>query len=109
MVERRAVQIGVTVWALAGFALAAASVPALSADARVLVGLAAVIFPLCAVLAAFALARGQLRAAGVLLLLSVATPTYFAWPVNGLALLVGVALVLAPGLIVRSASSVTTT
>ena len=81
---------------MVGFAIALASVAAVDRDALVLVGLASVVFPLCAALAGVAVARGSPRVAGVLLVLSVATPTYFVWPVNLLALVAGVALVLAP-------------
>ena len=81
---------------MVGFAIALASLAAVDRDARVLVGVASVVFPLCAVSAGIAAARGNLRTAGVLLVLSVATPTYFVWPVNLFPLVAGVALVLAP-------------
>ncbi len=81
---------------MVGFAIALASVAAVDREARVLVGLASVVFPLCAVLAGVAVARGNSRVGGVLMVLSVATPTYFVWPVNLFALVAGVALVLVP-------------
>jgi hypothetical protein len=65
-----------------------------------LVGIASVAFPLAAVLASIALARHRNRTAGLMLLLSVGTPTYFAYVLNVPALLVGLALVLAPDLMV---------
>lgn len=89
-------QIGATAWAVVGFAIALPSLASVDSGARVVVGVASVVFPLCAVSAGMAAARGNLRAAGVLLLLSVATPTYFVWPVNLVPLVVGVALVLTP-------------
>ena len=49
-----------------------------------------------AVAAAVALRRGALRWAGVFLLLSVATPTYFAWALNLPALVIGLRLATAP-------------
>ena len=61
-----------------------------------------VAFPLAAVLASIALARGRNRTAGLMLLLSVGTPTYFAYVLNVPALLVGLALLLAPDLTVRT-------
>ncbi len=57
---------------------------------------ASAVFPACAVLAGFAVGRGNVRAAGVLLLLSAATPTYLLWVVNLPALVAGVALLAAP-------------
>ena len=96
VVDRRTVQIAATAWAMVGFAIALASLTAVNRDARVVVGVASVVFPLCAVSAGIAAARGNLRTAGVLLVLSVATPTYFVWPVNLFPLVAGVALVLAP-------------
>jgi hypothetical protein len=96
MLDGRTVQVVATAWAVVGFVLAAASLAAVNPDARLLVAAASILFPLCAVAAGVAAARGQLRAAGVLLLLSAATPTYFMWPVNVVALAGGAALLLAP-------------
>jgi len=101
MVEKRAVQIGATVWAMVAFMVAAASLGEVSADALLVVGVASVVLPLSALLAAVAAARDRLRLAGALLVLSAATPTYFAWVLNIPALLAGVALLVAPGVIVR--------
>ncbi|HEV3365356.1 MAG TPA: hypothetical protein VG795_14700 [Acidimicrobiia bacterium] len=96
MLDGRTVQVMATAWALVGFAIAAPSLAAVNADARLLVGAASILFPACAVAAGLAAARGRRRAAGVLLLLSAATPTYFMWPVNVVALAGGAALLLAP-------------
>ena len=78
---------------------------AVNPDARVLVGIASVAFPGCAVVAAVAVARDHHRTGGVLLLLSVGTPTYFAWALNVPALIVGIALVAAPRLLVRRSAA----
>jgi hypothetical protein len=65
-------------WAVTGAGVAAVSLPAVNGDARLAVGLASGVFPLCALAAAIALRHGADRIAGLLLLLSVATPTYMA-------------------------------
>ena len=96
MLDRRIVQTAATGWAVVGFAIAAAALVQVDPGSRVLVGVASVLFPLCAVLAAVAVERNRPRAAGVLLLLSGATPTYFMWVVNLFPLMLGAALVLAP-------------
>ncbi len=96
MLDVRIVQAGATAWALVGFGVAVIFLAQVNPDARLLVGVASVVFPVCALLAGVAAAHGRARAAGVLLLLSAATPTYFVWPVNVLALVAGAALVLAP-------------
>jgi hypothetical protein len=106
MVGKRAVQIGATAWAMVAFAAAAAFLADVNADALLVVGVASVVLPLAAVLAAVAAGHDRLRLAGALLILSAATPTYFAWALNIPALLAGVLLVAAPGIIViRSPSS----
>jgi hypothetical protein len=88
--------VGSATWALAGALVALASVPNSTPDARWFVALASVIFPAAAAAAAVALRRGAIRWGGALLLVSVATPTYFAWPLNVPALVAGLVLVLAP-------------
>lgn len=69
-------------WAGVAAAVAFGSLGRVNADARVLVGAASVLGPLAAVAASRLLARGSDRAAGALLLVSVLTPTYFAYVVN---------------------------
>ncbi|MEZ5237776.1 MAG: hypothetical protein R2716_02060 [Microthrixaceae bacterium] len=96
---RRAIEIGSLCWAVLGAAVAVASLPAVNGDARMGVGVASVLFPLCAVGAAVALAKGHARSAGVLLVASAATPTYFAYFLNLPALLVGVLLVAVPAVV----------
>ena len=96
MVDRRALEIGALLWAGVAFAVATVSLATAGSGVPVLVGLATVVFPLCAVLAYFALGHGRSRVAGALLVASAATPTYFAWIINVPALLAGIALVIAP-------------
>ena len=93
---RQVLVIGSLVWAVVGALIALSALPQANADARWLVGVASVVFPGAALVAAVALRRGALRWAGAFLLVSVATPTYFAWPLNLPALVVGLRLVMAP-------------
>jgi len=93
---REQLVIGSIVWAIVGAVMALSSLAQVNSDERWVVGIASVVFPAAAAGAAHALRRGALRWAGVFLLLSVATPTYFAWPLNLPALVVGLGLVLAP-------------
>src|SRR4051812_35303193 len=96
MDRRRAVQIGVLVWAGVGAAVAVAAFGDVNEDTRALVGFASVACPLSAVAGAWFLGRHADRLAGVLLLVSVLTPTYFAYPLNLFALAAGLALVAVP-------------
>jgi hypothetical protein len=102
LIERGVVRVGAVAWAVIAAAVALMSVGAVNPDARLLVGVASVAFPLAAVCASIAVERQRDRTAGLLLLVSVATPTYFAWVLNVPALLVGLALLLAPNLTLRS-------
>jgi len=101
MVERRLLHLGILAWAVVGLAVAVPSLTRVSPDARLVIGFASVAFPACAVLASMALTHGRDRLAGALLLVSVATPTYFAWVVNVPALLIGLALLVVPSLLVQ--------
>ncbi len=96
MTRRQMVVGGSIAWAVIGAAVALASIPNVNDDAKMLVGLASVAFPLCALGAALALDRRHDRLAGALLVISVATPTYFFFPLNLPALLAGVALLVSP-------------
>lgn len=96
MSRRRALQIGALVWAGVGAAVALVSLGGVNEDARILVGSASVVGPLAAVAGACSLRRNADRLAGAALLVSVLTPTYFAYPLNVPALLVGLALVAVP-------------
>jgi hypothetical protein len=91
---RQVLIVGSAVWAILGATVALSALPQSTPDSRWFVGMASVVFPAAAAIAAVALRRGALRWAGVLLLVSVATPTYFAWPLNLPALLVGGGLAL---------------
>lgn len=93
---RQVLVIGSIVWAVVGASVALSALPQANGDGRWLVGVASIVFPGAAVVAAVALRRGSLRWAGVFLLLSVATPTYFAWALNLPALVIGLRLAMAP-------------
>jgi hypothetical protein len=73
--RRRPVAIVSVLWAVSGAAIAVTSVSSVNDDAKVLVGVSSVLFPLCAVGAAVALDRRRVRLAGALLLVSAGTPT----------------------------------
>ena len=102
MVDRRWLQAGAVVWAAIGFLVAGLALTGMAGPAPVLVWVATIAFPASAVLAAAFLERGHVRVAGALLAASAATPTYFAWILNVPALLVGLALLLAPGVVIAS-------
>jgi hypothetical protein len=94
--RRRLMCVGSVIWAAVGAGVAVGSIPNANHDTRVLVGLASVVFPLCALGAAVLLQRQHDRLAGLLLLASAATPTCFAYPLNVPALVVGLALLASP-------------
>lgn len=95
MMSERTLAGGAGLWALVGYLLAARwTIPASPGWALVL---ASLLLPACSVLAAAALVRHRIGSAGVLLLLSSATPTYFAWPLNLVALAAGAYLVFISG------------
>jgi hypothetical protein len=89
-------------WAVIGAAVALTSLMGVSPDARILVGIASVAFPLAAAFASSAVARHHDRTAGLLLLVSVATPTYFVSVLKVPALLVGLAVLLNPNWMVKT-------
>lgn len=99
MERRQLLAVGSLVWAVVGAAISFGALQSVNPDARLFVAFASVAFPLCAVGAAFVLRGGHDRAAGALLLASVATPTYFAYPLNLPALVLGAALLAAPGVV----------
>lgn len=96
MDRRQAIAVGSLVWAVTGAVIALSALATVNAEVAVLVAVASVAFPLAAVGAALSLRVGRDRLAGALLLLSVATPTYFAYIFNLPALVVGLALLIAP-------------
>ena len=101
MGRRRVLEVGALVWAGLGAVVALGALDEVNDDARLLVGAASVLCPLAAVGASRLLARGADRAAGVLLLVSALTPTYFAYVLNVPALVVGFALLAAPRAVLR--------
>jgi hypothetical protein len=88
------------VWAAVAFVVAIGSLDTVNPDSRLLVGAATIVGVLAAVAAARQLARGSDRSAGLLLLVSVLAPTYFAWILNVPALVVGLVLLAAPRAVV---------
>lgn len=89
----RYAELGAFVWAVSGFSVAMGGLSRVSNDARWLVMTASIVGPLSAFGAAVLIRRGLLRWAGGLLIISVATPTYFAWPLNVPALVFGLLLI----------------
>ena len=96
MTRRRFFAVGSCLWAVTGATVALSALGNVNDDARAVVTLASIAFPLCALAAAVLLDRRHDRLAGLLLLISVATPTYFAYAVNLPPLVVGVALLVSP-------------
>lgn len=90
---------GAIAWAVMGAAVAWTALPQVNADARLGVGAASVVGPIAALGAAAAVRSGKARVAGALLLVSVLTPTYFAYVLSLPALLAGIALLAAPQLL----------
>jgi|APDOM4702015118_1054815.scaffolds.fasta_scaffold16297_3 hypothetical protein len=105
MDRRRVLAFGALLWAFVGAAVALLSFNEVNPDARLVVGVLSVLGPLAAVGASRLLARGTDRQAGVLLLVSVVTPTYFAYVLNVPALLVGLVLLVAPRAILPPSGS----
>jgi hypothetical protein len=101
MIERKVLSTAAVVWAVVGMLVAVPFVASVNSDVKFLGGFIAVVGPLSALLAARAIARKHDRLAGFFFVLSVLTPTVFAWPLNVPALLVGLALVIGPNAVVR--------
>lgn len=99
---RRWLEIGAVVWAVIGGTVALLSLATVKSDARLVVGLASVGCPLAAASASVALSHHRERLAGLLLIVSVATPTYFAWALNVPALVFGVMLLAMPNTLLGS-------
>jgi hypothetical protein len=82
---------GASLWAVLGGSVSLAGLTNVNDDAVLLVGFFSILGPALAVTAAAAAARGSLRNAGLLLVMSaLATPTYFAYPLNVVVLAAGV-------------------
>ena len=87
---------GAGLWGLVGAVIAWRGMSEVNADAKRWVGIASTVLPLCSVAAALLIKRRRnLGVAGGLLLVSTGTPTYFAWPVNIIPILLIVGLVIA--------------
>jgi hypothetical protein len=90
--------IGAAAWAAIGFVIAWRAIGDVNADAKRWVGLASTVLPLSAVAAALLVKRRRhLGVAGVLLFLSIGTPTYGAYIVNVIPIILIVGLVVAVG------------
>jgi uncharacterized membrane protein YhaH (DUF805 family) len=88
--------IGAIAWAVIGSVIAWRAIGDVNADAKPWVGLATTILPLSAVAAALLVKRCRnLGVAGLLLFLSIGTPTYEAYIVNVLPIILIVGLVAA--------------
>jgi hypothetical protein len=92
--HERFIVVGAVVWAIVGSVIAIATLAQsnVNRDARALVTVVSVVCSLCAAGAAWLMHNGKPRKAGPLLVISAATPTYFAWILNIPALVVGLAL-----------------
>lgn len=75
-------------WVITAAAVAISALDSVNHDAKLAVALASVLFPLCAVAAALSPRHRAERLAGFVLLVSVASPTYFAYALNVPALIV---------------------
>ncbi len=85
--------VGSLVWAAVAAAIAFASLGDVNRDARLVLGVLSVLLPLAAVAAARLIQLRRYRLAATFLLLSAATPTYGAWALNALPIVLAVFLV----------------
>lgn len=88
---RGVTQALIIVWATVAFSIALAGLKDIDSPPVVLI-VASVVGPLAAVAAAMMLSHGADRSSGLLLLVSVGTPTYFAWFLNVPALVLSLML-----------------
>ena len=100
---RRVIEVGSRVWAVVALVIGLAMLGSYNTDARLLVIAAAMVAAGSAALASVSLAHRRDRIAGALLIVSVVAPTSFAWVLNVPALLVGVALLVAPSMLLGDA------
>jgi hypothetical protein len=92
----RWVGIGAILWGLLGLVIALRGLGDVNADAKVWVGAASIVLPLCAGFAgALIIGHRHRGIASGLLFLSIGTPTYFAWAVNLIPIVLIVGLVIA--------------
>ncbi|MEJ7561452.1 MAG: hypothetical protein WKF45_02880 [Ilumatobacteraceae bacterium] len=99
MPRRRILAASILVWAVAAAAISMFFFRETNDDARLIVGAMSIAGPVAAAGAAVALAGTRDRLAGVLLLASATTPTYGAWAVNVLPMIVGALLMVGPRLL----------
>ena len=81
-------------WGALAAAVALTALRDVNGDARVLVGTASVVLPATAVAGDLAIHRDRRRLAAVLLLISALSPTYFAWALNLIPLVIAASLAL---------------
>lgn len=92
----RWVGFGAILWRVVGLVIALRGLGDVNADAKLWVGVASVVLPLCAGLAGvLIIGHRSLGVASGLLFLSIGTPTYFAWAVNLIPIVLIVGLVIA--------------
>lgn len=97
MTKQRAVHAVAIWWAVTGVVVAVLTFGDVNDDARLLVAAAHLAGFAAAAVSAWLMRRTTSRAAGALLIVSaLITPTYFAWSLNLVALLVGVAVLASP-------------
>jgi Kef-type K+ transport system membrane component KefB len=89
-----AIPVIAIVWAVLGFVLAMSALGSVNPDARVVALVLSIVGPLAALVAAVAIRLGRRFTGAIGLLLSVVTPTYFAWAVNLVPIVLAVALLL---------------
>ena len=102
MISRRTLRVGAIVWAVLGFIVGLTALPSVNADAVIVFAAACAVGPASALGAALALRNFRDRLAGLMLVISVVTPAVFAWPLNLAALLIGLAIVIAPSRVIAN-------
>lgn len=85
-------------WGVLGAGVALYALSDVNADVRILLGVLSVVLPGASIAAALAIHRDQPTLAVVLLLISVATPTYFAWALNLIPLVIVASITLSRSL-----------
>jgi len=98
--SRRTLTVGAGTWAVLGFIVGLTAIPSVNDDAVVVFAIACAVGPAAALFAAFAMHHHRDRLAGLMLVISVVTPAVFAWPLNLLALLLGLAILVTPSKVI---------
>jgi hypothetical protein len=106
MSTRKVIQAGSLVWAGIAWGIALGNLGRVNADALLFVAVASVVLPAAAVGASLAFGRNRDRLGGALLVLSAGAPTYAAAALNVPALVVGLALLIAPRAVLRDRATV---